>query len=499
MPWQFDAENLVYKQPPETTGYTWKPMGQNENGTNPEGEWVANEGFDPTTLLNGRVDKYGRLDLTPREDLNAAEQRAYQLAYGSVDPFHEEFEVKSIDPNFNLKNNKEWWNIDPAYQNWWINEHSQNKGGALGTGGGLIGMRASEYITPAAILAAPFAIEALAPLSAAAAPAYDAAFAFGAGAAPEAVGGAASALSTGEILGSGGFTPTAGSSFAVDPLATYGAVASEAVPFVPEPTPYVPEPAPYVPEVNPYVSEPTPYVPESAPYVPESAPYVPESAPYVPEPAPYVPEIPQLTTPEILNSTGFTPTAEIPFTVDPSAAYTTGTTTSIPADIGMGTDAPLQGPTYQELGVTGVPEGGMGPTYAEMGNTGLNTEEAMAAADAAAKQSQLAEALKTANEVRQTASAANNLAKLLSPTAKNVAKTGTNANSQFINAAQNLAQFTPEQFGGYYQMNKNPFTFSNPMANALKNKDVTGFDVSGTGGQALNTTNQIANLLRMLG
>jgi hypothetical protein len=37
------------------------------------------------------------------------------------------------------------------------------------------------------------------------------------------------------------------------------------------------------------------------------------------------------------------------------------------------------------------------------------------------------------------------------------------------------------------------------MASALKNKDVTGFDVSGTGGQALNTTNQIANLLRMLG
>jgi hypothetical protein len=242
----------------------------------------------------------------------------------------------------------------------------------------------------------------------------------------------AGALTTGEILGSGGFTPVDGASFAIDPAASYTAGTSSA-----------------------------------------------------------------LTTPEILNSTGFTPTAETPFTVDPNFAYTP-VAEPIPTDIGMGTNAPLQGPTYQELGVTGVPEGGMGPTYAEMGNTGLNTEQAISAADAVAKQSQLAEALKTANQVRQVASTANNLAKLLSPAAKTVAKTGTNANSQFINAAQNLAQYTPEQFGGYYQMNKNPFTFSNPMASALKNKDATGLDVSGTGGQALNTTNQIANLLRTL-
>ena len=85
------------------------------------------------------------------------------------------------------------------------------------------------------------------------------------------------------------------------------------------------------------------------------------------------------------------------------------------ADIGLGTNAPLQGPTYGELGVTGVPEGGMGPTYAEMGNTGLNTEQAISAADAATKQSQIAEALKTANQVRQGASTAKNLAKMLSP------------------------------------------------------------------------------------
>jgi hypothetical protein len=62
-------------------------------------------------------------------------------------------------------------------------------------------------------------------------------------------------------------------------------------------------------------------------------------------------------------------------------------------------------------------------------------------------------------------------------------------------AAQNFAQATPEQFGGYYQMNQNPFTFSNPLAAALKG-GTSGLDVSGTSGQALNTQNQTANLLR---
>lgn len=42
------------------------------------------------------------------------------------------------------------------------------------------------------------------------------------------------------------------------------------------------------------------------------------------------------------------------------------------------------GPTYQELGVTGVEGGQMGPTYNELGYTGLNQNQAIAAADAAA-------------------------------------------------------------------------------------------------------------------
>jgi hypothetical protein len=106
----------------------------------------------------------------------------------------------------------------------------------------------------------------------------------------------------------------------------------------------------------------------------------------------------------------------------------TGASSGI-ADIGLGTDAALQGPTYGELGVTGVPEGGMGPTYAEMGNTGLNTEQAISAADTAARNSQIAEALKTANQVRQGVGTANNLAKMLT----------SGAGSQLSGAAQNFA------------------------------------------------------------
>jgi hypothetical protein len=51
---------------------------------------------------------------------------------------------------------------------------------------------------------------------------------------------------------------------------------------------------------------------------------------------------------------------------------------------GAGSGAALMGPTYGELGVTGVPEGGMGPTYGELGYTGVTGAADVAAADAAA-------------------------------------------------------------------------------------------------------------------
>ena len=148
-----------------------------------------------------------------------------------------------------------------------------------------------------------------------------------------------------------------------------------------------------------------------------------------------------------------------------------------------GTNAALQGPTYGELGYTGV-EGGMaGPTYAEMGYTGLNGAEAVAAADAAAA----TQGGLSAKDVLTNANRLKNIAQLLtgSESSPIYGKNVPNANQWATQAAQNFAQATPEQFGGYYQMNKNPFSFgtqgqtvaspgtydvsgTNPMANALR-------------------------------
>lgn len=177
------------------------------------------------------------------------------------------------------------------------------------------------------------------------------------------------ASTTGEITGSTGFTPVDNASFAIDPTASYGL-----------PTPSI--------ETSPALN----------------------------------------TTTNIVNSSGFTPTDSSSFTISPNASYTTGVTQA-PTDIGLGTNAPLQGPTYQELGVTGVPEGGMGPTYGEMGNTGLNTEQAISAADNAANLQQAKDALSTANDVKNAAK----LAKALTSTL------GSQAGSKLTNAAQNLA------------------------------------------------------------
>jgi hypothetical protein len=97
--------------------------------------------------------------------------------------------------------------------------------------------------------------------------------------------------------------------------------------------------------------------------------------------------------------------------------------------IGLGTNAALQGPTYGELGITGVPEGGMGPTYGEMGYTGLNQQAGIDAANFAENLQQAKDALNTANQVRQGVGAANTLSKLLT----------SGAGSSLTGAAQNLA------------------------------------------------------------
>lgn len=115
-------------------------------------------------------------------------------------------------------------------------------------------------------------------------------------------------------------------------------------------------------------------------------------------------------------------------------------------DIGLGTNAALQGPTYGELGVTGVPEttpsaftdANLGYTGAAQdlglegsstGLTDLSGTQGSATLDAMGLNSgtSTADALKTANDVRKGVSTAQNLAKALSPS------------SQLTNAAQNLA------------------------------------------------------------
>jgi hypothetical protein len=122
---------------------------------------------------------------------------------------------------------------------------------------------------------------------------------------------------------------------------------------------------------------------------------------------------------------------------------------------------------------------------AELAGTGITSLQAQSGMSAS-------EALRNANRARSIAKALNQGG---SQAGKNIsAKNIPTANQWSQQAAQNMALATPEQFGGLYQMNQNPFVFTNPLAAALKNKDSTGFDVSGTGG----TTLQPANLAKLL-
>lgn len=102
----------------------------------------------------------------------------------------------------------------------------------------------------------------------------------------------------------------------------------------------------------------------------------------------------------------------------------------------IGGGAELMGPTYGELGYTGLAEGAMGPTYAELGYTGLNSAEAIAAADAAAASALAAEAggAITASQALNALKAGATVASL----AKTLGLTGTNANKAAANALRNF-------------------------------------------------------------
>jgi hypothetical protein len=120
----------------------------------------------------------------------------------------------------------------------------------------------------------------------------------------------------------------------------------------------------------------------------------------------------------------------------------------------------------------------------ELAGTGIESMQAQSGMSAA-------DALKNVNRARQIANILNQGG---SQAGRNISvKNIPTANEWATQAAQNFAQATPEQFGGLYQMNKNPFTFSNPLAAALKG-NTSGLDVSGTGG----TTLQPQNLAKLL-
>ena len=126
----------------------------------------------------------------------------------------------------------------------------------------------------------------------------------------------------------------------------------------------------------------------------------------------------------------------------------------------------------------------------ELAGTGIDSLAADSTAGLNAK-----DVLTNVNRARQLASllgSAGGAVKAASiPTAQ---KWTQNAQTNALN------QPAQQQFGGLYEMNKNPFTFQNPLAGALAgNKPATGLDVSGTPGTALNTgqQNQIySSLLR---
>jgi hypothetical protein len=115
----------------------------------------------------------------------------------------------------------------------------------------------------------------------------------------------------------------------------------------------------------------------------------------------------------------------------------------------------------------------------ELAGTGINSVAADSAAGINAK------------DVLKNLSRAKQLANLLGSSGSMIKAAKMPTQQQWQQQAQQNFMTAPqEQFGGLYQMNKNPFTFQNPLANALANKPATGLDVSGTSGQALNTQNQ---------
>lgn len=120
----------------------------------------------------------------------------------------------------------------------------------------------------------------------------------------------------------------------------------------------------------------------------------------------------------------------------------------------------LAGPTYQELGYTGLGEGMAGPTYAELGYTGLNNAEAIAAADAAAKSGL------SASDVLTNANRAKNLANMLNQSAT------SGLSSSLGKLAQGAHPYGAEQLQ-VVRGNQSPFSYVPQVAIQDKKPDLS--------------------------
>jgi hypothetical protein len=261
-----------------------------------------------------------------------------------------------------------------------------------------------------------------------------------AGLAAQTAAAGAGALTTGEILSSSGFTPTAGGSFAIEPGATYGAASglgANAITATPGADAILNAPQTTLSNLTP---------PGTGTFGSISPP---------------------------LTGSGAIPGAG-------ALTNSAGLTGALPAGVMVGDGT---------LGTT------IGQTYmaAAPGQFAVDAFGSAIPAGTAGIAGTVPSGLSLA-DIATNAKRLQSIAKLLGGSgAKITGKSAPTAAQWATQAGQNFAQATPQQFGGLYEMNKNPFTFSNPLAAALRS-NTSGLDVSGTGG----TTLQSANLAKLL-
>lgn len=191
MPYDFVGENLVYIPPPEVTGYTWTSSGGGAD-TAPTERWERNADFDPNSILDIKTDKYGRTVSSLKADASEADIRAYNLSR-NYDP--SDWQVKTemqtgANPDWENIQNQGFWDVDPAIQERWQAANRANSGNAVGMSGW------QDWVVPASIIGGGLATAYFAPAASLAAPAWDAAFAYGAGALPEIASAGAGAIAT---------------------------------------------------------------------------------------------------------------------------------------------------------------------------------------------------------------------------------------------------------------------------------------------------------------